>query len=198
MISRQGTVGIRKPPGREGYGRKPMRRVIATALFMLGLAATACTPAQLATVSSLTGTAFTPTDSATLEALPDVPVRVGDQLVHPDGVTTPVPEEALSPRERLDLAISRTEWATRSDLHRKLRCIVNRETGGTLDPRAFNPRGRDRSYGYTQINMKAHSLDRFGLTHEEQLFDPETNLRAAWILFQAAGWSPWAATRNGC
>lgn len=175
-----------------------MKRTVVTALVLLGLATAACTPEQLATVSSLTGTVFTPEDHAALAPLPDVPVRVGQQLVYPDGMIVEVPEEALSPRERLDLAISRTEWATRPDLHRRLRCIAYRETGGTLNPGAFNPRGRDRSYGYLQINMKAHSLERFGLTDEAQLFHPETNLRAGWILFLAAEWNPWRATRNGC
>lgn len=64
--------------------------------------------------------------------------------------------------------------------------VAMRESGG--NPRAHNPnRGTgDNSYGLWQINMieKYGPARRasFGITSNEQLFDPMTNARAAFIL----------------
>ena len=54
------------------------------------------------------------------------------------------------------------------------------------DPRAYNPQGRDDSYGLWQINMRGDlGPERrvlFELTQDEDLFDPKINARAMAIL----------------
>jgi len=170
--------------------------VVAAAIVIAG-----CTPAQIATLQQLRGP-ITEADQATLEAMPDAPVRVDNQILQLDGTLTPIPEELMSARERFDLAVSRTSWATRPDLHRKLWCVVGRETGGTYFQRAHNGRGADNSFGWLQINMKGRlgpaRMAAFGLSSYEDLFIPEVNLAAGWELFRAAGWSPWASTHRPC
>lgn len=63
------------------------------------------------------------------------------------------------------------------------------ESGG--NPAAWNQRGED-SRGLFQINAAAHpqwaALD---------LFDPATNARVAYQLWQAQGWSPWTTYTSG-
>lgn len=173
------------------------RRII---LALAGVSALgACTPAQIATLGGL-GHTITPEAAVTLEALPDAPAVVGDSLLNVDGTLTEIPVELLSPVERFQLAVSRSPWASRPDLHSWLACVVRRESN--FNPRAHNPRGVDNSYGYMQINMRGSlgpaRLAAHGLASNEDLFDPETNLRVGWELFQAAGTSPWKATRGGC
>lgn len=49
-------------------------------------------------------------------------------------------------------------------------------------------------YGIFQIYWEVHRgwLDEIGVTSSQQLFDPETNARAAYALYQrAGGWGPW-------
>lgn len=80
--------------------------------------------------------------------------------------------------------------------------IVMRESGN--NPRAFNGnRGTgDQSYGLTQINMLGSMgpdrLGMFGISSADQLFDPQTNLNAAFKLYQASGNSlrPWGGYKG--
>lgn len=64
--------------------------------------------------------------------------------------------------------------------------IATRESGG--DPDAFNGNAGtgDKSYGLTQINMLGSlgpaRLQQLGLMSNEQLFDPLTNARAAYVI----------------
>ena len=49
-------------------------------------------------------------------------------------------------------------------------------------------------YGLFQIYWEVHDvwLDDIGITSASQLYDPETNARAAYALYQrAGGWGPW-------
>jgi hypothetical protein len=49
-------------------------------------------------------------------------------------------------------------------------------------------------YGLFQIYWTVHRswLDDIGITHDQQLYDPATNARAAYALYQrAGGWAPW-------
>lgn len=70
------------------------------------------------------------------------------------------------------------------------------------NPRAFNGRGGDQSYGLWQINMiGALGPERrraFGLSQNEDLFDPTVNARAA-LAISGGGtnWRPWGAYTNG-
>jgi hypothetical protein len=160
-----------------------------------------CTPEQIVTLQQLRGP-IAEADQATLVAMPDAPIRVDNQILQLDGTLTPVPEDMLTARERFDLAVSRTSWATRPDMHRWLWCVIGRETGQTYFPRAFNGRGNDLSYGWMQINMRGSlgpaRMASFGLSSYEDLFIPEVNLEAGFALFEAAGTAPWASTRRGC
>lgn len=62
--------------------------------------------------------------------------------------------------------------------------VALRESFG--DPGAFNGKPPDKSYGLLQINMigdlSAQRLKLFGITGENELFDPVINARAGWIL----------------
>lgn len=71
-------------------------------------------------------------------------------------------------------------------------------------PGAFNGNADtgDRSYGLMQINMLGDlgpaRLQQFGLTSNEQLLDPQTNLNAAFTLYQrsAGTLSPWGGYKG--
>lgn len=64
----------------------------------------------------------------------------------------------------------------------------------------INPETGDKSYGIAQVNMEgalmAERLKEFGLSHPEQLFDPATNIRCAFIVYQQQGWDAWGAFRH--
>ena len=52
-------------------------------------------------------------------------------------------------------------------------------------------------YGLFQIYWNVHKswLADIGITSDQQLYDPATNARAAYALYQrAGGWGPWAQT----
>lgn len=83
----------------------------------------------------------------------------------------------------------RTAWA-----------VAMAESGG--NPRAFNPRGRDLSYGLFQINMLGamgpDRRQRFGLSSNEDLYDPATNARVAFAISRGGtDWSPWTTFTGG-
>lgn len=68
--------------------------------------------------------------------------------------------------------------------------IAFAESGG--NPRAYNGKGKDDSYGLWQINMKAHTVSELGISSKEALYDPVTNARAmVKISHSGASWSPW-------
>lgn len=76
------------------------------------------------------------------------------------------------------------------------------ESGG--DPRAFNGNARtgDKSYGLFQINMLGNlgpaRLREFGISSNEQLFDPATNIRAMLkVSNNCRSWTPWSVYKNG-
>lgn len=77
--------------------------------------------------------------------------------------------------------------------------IALAESGG--DPRSHNSTPPDNSYGLWQINMlgsmgPARRKD-FGITSNEQLFDPRTNARAAYIIYKRSGWTAWTTYTRG-
>lgn len=67
---------------------------------------------------------------------------------------------------------------------------------------AHNAIPPDNSYGLTQINMLGamgpERRKRYGLTSNDQLFDPVTNMRAAYdISSQGKNWRPWSTYTAG-
>ena len=60
------------------------------------------------------------------------------------------------------------------------------ESGG--DPNAHNTAGED-SRGLMQINVGPGAHTQWA---SYNLFDPETNLRLAYQLWQSQGWAPWS------
>jgi hypothetical protein len=71
------------------------------------------------------------------------------------------------------------------------------------NPRAHNPDAStgDNSYGLMQINMLGQmGADRraqFGLSSNEELFDPVTNFAAAKTIYDSQGLGAWGAYTNG-
>lgn len=90
----------------------------------------------------------------------------------------------------------------RGDGLRQMVATVFPESGGR--PTAHNPNAGtgDNSYGLAQINMLGNlgpeRMKQFGIRSNEDLFDPLTNLKAA---FQVSGggknFSPWSAWKKG-
>lgn len=73
--------------------------------------------------------------------------------------------------------------------------VAGRES--RFNANAFNPKNKDLSYGLMQINMKgAMGPDRrrqFGISKNEDLLNPLTNARAAWIVSGGGtNFKPWA------
>ena len=69
------------------------------------------------------------------------------------------------------------------------------------DPTAFNGKGRDQSYGLMQINMLGEMgperRAQFGISSNEALNDPLTNMKAAHAIYKQQGWEAWGAFTNG-
>lgn len=70
------------------------------------------------------------------------------------------------------------------------------------NPRAFNPKPPDLSYGLWQINMIGRlgpeRRARFGLRSNEDLFDPATNARAAYVISsRGSNFRPWTTYTSG-
>jgi hypothetical protein len=86
------------------------------------------------------------------------------------------------------------------DEARTLAAIAQVESKG--NPRAFNPRGRDLSYGLWQINMLGgmgpERRAKFGIQSNDALFDPETNARVALKLARdRGGYQDWTTYTSG-
>jgi hypothetical protein len=78
--------------------------------------------------------------------------------------------------------------------------IVKAESGGRAN--AFNPRGKDLSYGLFQINMLGamgpDRRKRFGLSANEDLFDPLTNAKVAYAISKGGtNFNPWTTYTSG-
>lgn len=80
--------------------------------------------------------------------------------------------------------------------------IAMGESGG--NPRAYNGNSRtgDKSYGLFQINMIGSMgparRRQFGISSNEQLFDPMTNIRAMLkVSSNGTNWNPWSVYKHG-
>jgi hypothetical protein len=74
--------------------------------------------------------------------------------------------------------------------------VVMKESTGRPMAHNQNSRTGDNSYGLFQINMIGNlgpaRLEQYGLSNNEQLFDPLTNARIAYIISEGGNnWSPW-------
>jgi hypothetical protein len=74
--------------------------------------------------------------------------------------------------------------------------VVMKESTGRPMAHNQNSRTGDNSYGLFQINMigslEAARLEEYGLNNKEELFDPLTNARIAYIISEGGNdWSPW-------
>ena len=110
---------------------------------------------------------------------------------------------SLSSRERLEMAAKAALQAGASPQQAAMMAaIAMPESGG--NPYAHNPNARtgDNSYGLWQVNMLGgmgpERRKQFGLSRNEELFDPVTNARAALKLMQGrGGLGNWSTYRHG-
>jgi hypothetical protein len=79
--------------------------------------------------------------------------------------------------------------------------VAKAESGGRSGVVNDNPRTGDLSYGLWQINMIGRlgpaRLKQFGISSYEQLKDPLTNARAAFILSGGSNFTPWSVYKSG-
>lgn len=65
---------------------------------------------------------------------------------------------------------------------------------------AHNGTGKDNSYGLWQINMYGNMgpdrRRRFGISRNEELYDPAVNAKAAYIIWKDSGWKAWTTYTN--
>ena len=77
--------------------------------------------------------------------------------------------------------------------------IAYAESGG--DPNSHNSKPPDDSYGLWQINMLGSlgpaRRKQFGISTNTQLFDPQTNARAAYVVYKSQGLNAWTTYKNG-
>lgn len=77
--------------------------------------------------------------------------------------------------------------------------IAFAESGG--NPLAHNSKPPDDSYGLWQINMRGKlgpdRRKKFGISSNNQLFDPDTNARAAYVVYKGQGLDAWTTYKNG-
>ena len=114
--------------------------------------------------------------------------------------TTPVstfkPGAKLSQSQIQDLAV---QVGFPSDVAPVISKIAMGESSGRST--AFNGKGADQSYGLMQINMLGdmgpERRKAFGLTSNEDLYDPLTNMKAAYEIYKTQGLEAWGAYTNG-
>ena len=114
--------------------------------------------------------------------------------------TTPVstfkPGAKLSQSQIQDLAV---QVGFPGDVAPVISKIAMGESSGRST--AFNGKGADQSYGLMQINMLGdmgpERRKAFGLTSNEDLYDPLTNMKAAYEIYKTQGLGAWGAYTNG-
>jgi len=156
------------------------------ALFLVG-----CAEVGGGTVDSLTPLELKPVSSGPVTVVITAPASTTTTTTVAPTTTTTVSVEDLriihgQCGEWHDLAISvgfnEEDWKVLSRiLYRESRC----------QPDAWN--GWDA--GLAQINqIHKEWLSQIGWKHPEDMFNPENNLRFAYMLYQSSGWKPWKAT----
>ena len=102
-------------------------------------------------------------------------------------------------REQVADALTQAGFTGQDLIH--MVAIAGRESGyQPTAHRSDQPKGKlSGDLGLWQINYTNWPIirDTLGLTSKDQLFDPVTNARAAKVLFDRSGLSPWAAGPGG-
>lgn len=128
----------------------------------------------------------------TMGAAPPAPVLPSRAGARPAAATGRI----LTPEQMY--ALYRQAGFSAADAER-MTAIAQAESGG--DTRAHNPRGRDNSYGFSQINMLGamgpERRAQFGISSNEELYDPLVNARAAKAIFDQQGFGAWSVSTNG-
>ena len=80
--------------------------------------------------------------------------------------------------------------------------VAKAESGGRATDYNGNTKTGDQSYGLFQINMLGSMgpdrRKKFGLSSNQDLFDPATNARVAYAMSNGGtNWGPWSAYKNG-
>lgn len=79
--------------------------------------------------------------------------------------------------------------------------IALAESGGNTQAHNSNAATGDDSYGFMQINMLGAlgpaRRAKYGLSANEDLYDPATNARVAVAIFKDSGWAPWSSFKSG-
>jgi hypothetical protein len=77
--------------------------------------------------------------------------------------------------------------------------IALAESGGA--PKAHNDKPPDDSYGLWQINMLGSlgpdRRGKLGISHNDELFEPSMNAKAAYMVFREQGWNAWSVYKSG-
>ena len=145
---------------------------------------------------------FPPVLTGTPQAVSSSP-GVLDLLTQGQGATPHVPVVskggAMDPVEIARLA---QQAGFSGDGLRQMVATIFPESGGRPDAHNPNAGTGDNSYGLAQINMLGNlgpaRLKQFGIQNNEQLFDPLTNLKAAFAVSGGGkNFSPWSAWKSG-
>jgi len=111
---------------------------------------------------------------------------VAQELVKEPEVAQNSPQQSVEP-QNCDL-VSKYDWDTRTA---KAICLA--ESGG--NPLAYNPSNRNGSNdkGLMQINS-IHV--KSGLIGDDERFNPQKNLDAAYAIYKGSGFKAWSAYNN--
>ena len=137
-----------------------------------------------------------PTPSPTLGGGSSTDTTGGDGSSSSSATPPPAGKKSYSQSEIQSFAINAAFTPEESKL--VSRSAMGESSG---NPMAFNGKGADQSYGLMQINMLGdmgpERRAQFGLTSNEQLYDPQTNMNAAYQIYKQQGWGAWGAYTNG-
>lgn len=98
----------------------------------------------------------------------------------------------LSDAELVAVLVQNSGW--RGEQLAQAFAIARRESSGRPEAHNGNAATGDDSYGLFQLNVLGSlraRLATWGLSSPAQLYDPATNVRAAYQLWQSSGWRPW-------
>lgn len=150
------------------------------------------------------------------DATVNTPLYPGSEICLPAGATTPAPPTTVAPAP--DATTTTTTSTTTTSTTTTTTTVAPSPAGpddikqiirdvwpDELEDRALEIAYRESRYvptaknyccyGLFQIYWSVHQswLADIGVTDDQQLYDPETNARAAYALYQrAGGWGPWA------
>lgn len=132
---------------------------------------------------------------------------IGDVLCLPIGAQPPAASQTTSGSSGSSSSGDSIRTYTRAELEQIVRdvwpdeleknafYVANRESRWNPNVKnAWPSRENPCCYGLFQINWTAHKswLKNYGVTSASQLFDPVTNTKMAYVIYQRAGsWQPW-------